>query len=221
MKKNVYLAQINYLHGKSTFLPYAAGTLIANAKANSEIDSFYEFKEPLFIRQSIDSFFEKIESPFLFGFSNYIWNHEYNKVLAGRIKEKFPECIILFGGHQISPDTSLMEKEEYIDIMCFGEGEEVFENLLLALKNGVPLYSVANIATEKKAQTTALLPKKLKEQTIRHPILPVFSIQLSGTTPKSTFIQLLKPTEAVPTTVLTATGEIFSVQSDSSPKKRL
>lgn len=171
MKKNVYLAQINYLHGKSTFLPYAAGTLIANAKANSEIDSFYEFKEPLFIRQSIDSFFEKIDSPFLFGFSNYIWNHEYNKVLAKRIKEKFPECIILFGGHHISPDTSLMEKEDYIDIMCFGEGEEVFENLLLALKNGAPLYTVANIAYREKDSIYRTVTKKAERTDYPSPYL--------------------------------------------------
>lgn len=146
MKKNVYLAQINYLHGKSTFLPYATGTLIACAKANRELDDFYSFQDPFFIRQDIDKLLEKVENPYLFGFSNYIWNHEYNKVLAKRIKEKFPGCIILFGGHHISPDTALMEKEDFIDIMCFGEGEEVFEALLLALKNGDPLHTVPNIA---------------------------------------------------------------------------
>ena len=57
MKKNIYMAQINYLHGKSTFLPYAAGTLIANARANEEIDSYYEFREPLFIREEIEKCF--------------------------------------------------------------------------------------------------------------------------------------------------------------------
>lgn len=146
MKKNIYMAQINYLHGKSTFLPYAAGTLIASAKSNRELDDFYFFKDPVFIRQDIDKLLESIESPYLFGFSNYIWNHEYNKVLAKKIKEKFPECIILFGGHHITPDTALMEQEDYIDLMCFGEGEEVFEALLLALKNRTPLHKVPNIA---------------------------------------------------------------------------
>lgn len=149
MKRNIYLAQINYLHGKSTFLPYAVGTLIAAAKENKELADFFCIKEPVFIRENTENVLERIDEPYLFGFSNYIWNHEYNKVLAKKIKEKFPQCIILFGGHHVSPDTSLMEKEEYIDIMCFGEGEEVFEALLLALKSGDSLDTVPNIAYRK------------------------------------------------------------------------
>ncbi len=160
MKKNIYLAQINYLHGKSTFLPYAAGTLIANAKANVEIADYYEFKEPLFIRESIEKALSKIENPFLFGFSNYIWNHEYNKVLAKKIKEKYPDCIIVFGGHQITPDTSLMKNEDYIDIMCFGEGEETFASLLLALKNGKPLSTVPNIGYRENGNVKFSFSKK-------------------------------------------------------------
>lgn len=146
MKKKIYMAQINYLHGKSTFLPYAVGTLIAAAKSNAEIEGFYEFAEPVFIRQNTDDVLGKIENPFLVGFSNYIWNHEYNKVLAKKIKEKYPDCLILFGGHHITPDAALMEDEDYIDFMIFGEGEEPFEALLLALKNGVSLNAVPNIA---------------------------------------------------------------------------
>lgn len=149
MRKNIYLTQINYLHGKSTFLPYAVGTLIAAAKSNEEIDSFYEFKEPIFIRKKVNEVFAGITEPYLVGFSNYIWNHEYNRVLARKIKEKYPDCLILFGGHHISPDTSLMETEEYIDLMIFGEGEETFEALLLALKNGDNLENVPNIAYRK------------------------------------------------------------------------
>ena len=160
MKKNIYMAQINYLHGKSTFLPYAVGTLIANAKANGEINDFYNFKEPLFIREDIEKNLAKINEPYLAGFSNYIWNHEYNKVLAQKVKEKYPDCIILFGGHHISPDTSLMESEKYIDIMCFGEGEETFAALLLALKNGDSLDSVPNIAYRKNGEIIYTFAKK-------------------------------------------------------------
>ncbi len=146
MKKNIYLAQINYLHGKSTFLPYAVGTLIANAKAQGELDAFYDFKEPIFIRENPQAVLEKIENPFLVGFSNYIWNHEYNKVLAKMVKEKYPDCIILFGGHHVAPDMELLENEEYIDILSFGEGEETFAALLKALKDASPLDEVFNIA---------------------------------------------------------------------------
>ncbi|MBQ8027859.1 MAG: radical SAM protein [Clostridia bacterium] len=160
MKKNIYLAQINYLHGKSTFLPYAVGTLIACAEENKELSDYYCFKEPFFIREKIDSILERTDEPFLFGFSNYIWNHEFNKALAKEIKKTFPDCLILFGGHHISPDTSLMEEEDYIDLMCFGEGEETFSALLLALKNNIPLSRVPNIAFRENGKPVFSFSKK-------------------------------------------------------------
>ncbi len=160
MKRNIYLAQINYLHGKSTFLPYAVGTLIANAKANDEVDSFFDFKEPFFIRADQDNILKKIDSPFLFGFSNYIWNHEYNKVLAKRIKELYPDCYILFGGHHISNETTVLENEDYVDFLIFGEGEETFTELLLALKNNTPLSEINNIAFRQNGKIIRTPSKK-------------------------------------------------------------
>ncbi|MBR3835357.1 MAG: radical SAM protein [Clostridia bacterium] len=163
MLKNVYLAQINYLHGNSTFLPYAVGTLIANAKSNIEIDGFYSFKEPIFIREPVNKVFERIkDEPYFFGFSNYIWNHEYNKVLAKKIKEKYPDCFIFFGGHQISTDASLLEEEEYIDCLCYGEGEEVFAKLLIALKNNTSLYDVPNIAYRENGKVMMSRAQKIE-----------------------------------------------------------
>lgn len=171
MKKNIYLTQINYLHGKSTFLPYAVGTLIAAAKGNEEIDSFYEFKEPIFIRKKVDEVFAEIKEPYLVGFSNYVWNHEYNKVLARKIKSAYPDCMILFGGHHISPDTALMETEPYVDFMIFGEGEETFEALLLALKNGTDLSEVPNIAYRKDSQIYRTESKRAQRSDYPSPYL--------------------------------------------------
>ncbi len=160
MKKNVYMVQADYLHGRSIFLPYAAGTLIANAMADPELCSFYDFKEPLFLREKTDDALEKIRNPFIVGFSNYIWNHEYNKVLARKIKNRYPECLIVFGGHQISTDTSLMDENRFIDIMCFGEGEETFAAILTAAKNGGGFDGIPNIALRKNGEPCITFFKK-------------------------------------------------------------
>lgn len=79
---------------------------------------------------------DKIHSPFMVAFSCSVWNMEYNKALAKRIKEKYPQCIIVFGGHSVSKDGKLLEAESYIDILMFGEGETVFSKLLLNLSKG-------------------------------------------------------------------------------------
>ena len=49
------------------------------------------------------------------GFSNYIWNTQYNLTLARKIKEKYPDCVILFGGHNVPDNFSFLEKYPYID----------------------------------------------------------------------------------------------------------
>ncbi len=146
VKKNVYMIQVDYLHGRNVFLPLAVGSLIACAKADPALDAAYEFKEPIFIRENQEAVLARIESPYLVGFSNYIWNFEYNKLLARRIKERFPDCLILFGGHQVTADGAILKDEPYIDIACFSEGEEAFPLLLHALLEKTPLRDVPNIA---------------------------------------------------------------------------
>lgn len=142
----VYMIQINYLHGNTTFLPYSAGVLIANARRDPALDEYYTFEEPLFVRESINDILQKIDRPAIVAFSNYIWNHEYNKALARRIKAQYPACRIVFGGHHLSPDAKLLEEEPDVDILLFDEGEETFALLLTAIMNGASFAGIPNLA---------------------------------------------------------------------------
>ena len=134
--KNVYFVQVGFEFDGSVYLPYAVGTIIAYCKENPQIKSEYAFPEIIFKREKLSSAMDKIRSPFMVAFSCSVWNMEYNKALAKRIKEKYPQCIIVFGGHSVSEDGKLLEAESYIDILMFGEGETVFSKLLLNLSKG-------------------------------------------------------------------------------------
>ncbi len=150
MKKALYIVQVNASFDESIYLPYAAGTLIASAKKNEELNKEYEFKEILFLRNDIDTVVSKLDEPYIMAFSNYIWNFEYNKALAKKVKEKFPSCYIVFGGHNVPCNTDLLEELPYIDILMFGEGEKTFCDLLLCLKNNASPEIVPNIAFRKE-----------------------------------------------------------------------
>ena len=152
-KQNIYLFQVSYLHENSTFLPYTAGALIAYAKSIAELRDACNFKEPVFIRNNdLDEVVDRLEEPDICAFSNYIWNHEYNKAVSRKIKERYPDCIIIFGGHQMTADEALLETEPQVDFMIFGEGEITFSSLLLALKNNTDLTAVNNIAFRKNGR---------------------------------------------------------------------
>ncbi|MEE1012479.1 MAG: hypothetical protein U0L11_10670 [Acutalibacteraceae bacterium] len=144
MKKNIYLAQINVTYSdRIAYLPYAAGCIAAYAQSDDEFNQKFNIGELLFLRENPDDALKRIENPFIVGFSCYIWNMEYNLLLARKIKEKYPECLIVFGGHNIPFNTEVLEKAEFVDALIHGEGERAFveyskaaeKNDFSALKN--------------------------------------------------------------------------------------
>ena len=133
MKKNIYLAQINVTYSDSiAYLPYAAGCIAAYAWSDNEIKEKFNLGGILFLRETPDEAVKKIENPFIVGFSCYIWNMEYNLILARKIKEKYPDCIIVFGGHNIPFNTEVLENEPCVDALIHGEGERCFVDFMKA-----------------------------------------------------------------------------------------
>ncbi len=131
--KKVYLVQINVTYSKAiAYLPYAAGCLAAYAWNDDEIKQKYELADILCIRHTLEESLAMIEAPSVVGFSCYVWNMEYNLRLAEMIKKKYPECLVVFGGHNVPDDTSLLEKYSFIDVLIHSEGEEPFAGVLKA-----------------------------------------------------------------------------------------
>lgn len=143
---NVYMVQANYLHGNSTYFPFAVGTLIANAKADERINEIYDFGEIFFLREDTDAVLERMVAPAVVGFSNYLWNYEYNRLLASKLRRKHPECIIIFGGHHIGENEEVFDECPFADYFIYGEGEEIFARLLLALAGEGNVKDIPNLA---------------------------------------------------------------------------
>ena len=50
-----------------------------------------------------------------------------------RIKEKYPGCVIIFGGHHVAPGGGMLDECPYIDYLLHGEGEIIFRRLLRSI----------------------------------------------------------------------------------------
>lgn len=140
--KNIYFVQVGFEFDGSVYLPYGVGTIIAYCKTDERIKSEYNFSDIIFRREKLQSALDKIKNPCVVGFSCSVWNMEYNKALAKLVKEKYPDCFIVFGGHSASVE---LLKEDYADCVMFGEGEETFCSLLHGLSDE-DISSVDNIA---------------------------------------------------------------------------
>ncbi len=138
------MVQPNSQYGNSVYFPYAAGSLIAYAFTDERIKSEYSFKSFIYKKIDIDKVLESFEEPYAVGFSCYVWNYEYNKALAEKIKEKFPLCKIIFGGHQVNRESDIL-KTDYVDYCLFGEGEEIFRKLLLSFIGKDKAEDIPNI----------------------------------------------------------------------------
>ena len=149
--KKIYMSQPNSQYGDSVYFPYTAGSLLAFAFEDEKVREHYQFEAFIYKKEPLDEVMQKIKNPDFIGFCCYVWNYEYNKALAKRIKEKYPQCITCFGGHQIYEKADVIENEN-VDIVMFGEGEDNFKNVLLALSDEGRLDTIPNIMYRKNGE---------------------------------------------------------------------
>jgi len=134
--KNIYFFQVNFPIGFGKFethwLPYAVARLWSYAKTDPYINKTYCAKDFVFERLPIKDFVDSIDSIDIAAFSSYIWNENYNLKLAKAIKQKFPNCIIVFGGPQV-PDrpTQFHNDHPFVDHTFHGESEYLFKEFLI------------------------------------------------------------------------------------------
>jgi putative methyltransferase len=146
------LIQVNYTYGDNAFLPYSAGCLQAACVANEQIRSKFEFGETIFQRQPIDNALSLIQNSNIVGFSSYIWNWEYNKLLAGKLRQINPTALIIFGGPQVPvSDPKLFSTHlPFVDVVVVGEGEITFQNLLIEIAAGVSEFKTPGLLVPNK-----------------------------------------------------------------------
>jgi len=131
MKNNLYLFQpqevINTGDDKNYWLPYSAACVWSYVNQYDDISENYELKDIFFKRDDHDFILNTLENPFLVGFSCFIWNENYCLSLAEKIKKKWSNCFIVFGGEQSSKKHTNCS---FIDYIVVSEGEKTFLEIL-------------------------------------------------------------------------------------------
>jgi radical SAM superfamily enzyme YgiQ (UPF0313 family) len=142
--KNIYLFQANDPSGTGQFvthwLPYTIAKIWSYSNSIPEVTDYWRAAEFYFEKLPIKEYLEMMDKPALCAFSTYAWNRNYHKQISKAIKEKWPECVIVFGGPEVAddPDRLLEFFNDYphIDYCINGEGEIAFANLLQFLTIG-------------------------------------------------------------------------------------
>lgn len=138
--QNVYLFQpqyaVEFRQEKNYWLPYSAGCLWAYCQQFSDVSQHFELRDIVFRRENHDELLSSLDHPAICGFSCYQWNRSYCLILAARIKTQWPNCVLVFGGPEVTADFTL---EPFIDCVVLGEGEEAWLEILRHVRDAVPL----------------------------------------------------------------------------------
>lgn len=168
---NVYLFQPQYkvlFKNKDQYwLPYSVGCLWAYANQFAWVKENFSLENIFFARDSIEELIDNLDHPSICGFSCYVWNEQYCLQAAKKIKKKFPNCKILFGGPQVNID--MLYENKFIDSIMLGEGEKNFTKVLDSIINNIPIQDVyyaeriVNLSELPSPYTSGVFDKMIKD----------------------------------------------------------
>jgi len=170
-KKHIYFVEVNSVYSgieKKLKLPYSTGLIKSWVLQNKTIEDNYDFPDWICHRDDIDEIFDRIKNPSIVGFSCFTWNWKFNKLLAKRIKDEYPNCLIVFGGKEPPNAAWLQQNPEwikdypYVDIIVHTEGEVSFEEILIEHLNETPDYTHIQGCTINHGDSHTITPPRAR-----------------------------------------------------------
>lgn len=129
--KKVYFAQINNVIADAIFLPLSVAYIWEYCRSQQDIAAQWELGGIFFERQSVDQYMAKIDNPDIVAFSTYVWNWTVTQELATAIRTKYPNCLIVFGGPQVSYKKEWLDNNRHMcDLVVTYAGEKPFAEIL-------------------------------------------------------------------------------------------
>lgn len=137
MKKKISFVTPNFRQGPEEFnayyLPYSAAVIWSYANQFDYVKEHYELGDFIWRRDPVDNVVELLKDCAVVGFSTYIWNRNYNNIVAKKLREANPDVLIVFGGPEPPIDKpNFFKKFPYINICVKQEGEISFKKILEA-----------------------------------------------------------------------------------------
>src|SRR3989344_5007231 len=183
--KNVFLAQVNFRYGDNVFVPYSVGSIQAYCQTDPEIRGNFSFQSPLFLRDEPEQVARSMTNPAVLGLSCYMWNWEYNKLLAQAVRVHHPNCLIVMGGIHVPEPANgdlmtlgelgpgdpygFFREHPYVDVVVHGEGEIPFSSVLLESLSTNPDYTKIDglsVRVERNLTLKTALPVRIKDLSI-------------------------------------------------------
>ena len=203
MKHNIYLAQfsLTITPGNIMFMPYAVASVWSYAQTFDDVKEKYEMKEIFFEKIEPDDVVASLDNPKVFAFGCYVWNCNYTDVIAQKVKEKYPECLIVYGGPHIpiTANDKWWAQHHYVDVVVYYEGEKRFTRILQC-SSKAEMSLIPNVSVNLKSGWTFNLDYKAVGKDRINDLSLIPSPYLLGLfpNPKPNHIPLMETTRGCP-----------------------
>ncbi|MCF8479495.1 MAG: hypothetical protein K9H25_03615 [Rhodospirillum sp.] len=143
----IYLNEYNPYVANTAYLPLVSGKLHAHALTDSKVRAECTFMPYLFRIDGPETILAAYDDPSVAAFSAAIWNEQLCLRVAAAVKDRWPDCLIVFGGTQVPHDSrEYFDTHPFIDCAVRGEGEEPFRAVLRHLAEGKRTFAdIANL----------------------------------------------------------------------------
>lgn len=129
--QRIYMAEFNLLMNGTTYLPLVSGILRAHAETDEAVREHFGFEPFRFHIDQVDRIVDSYVDPDIATFSVSMWNAKLSLAVAERVKQRYPDCLVVFGGASVPHmPTQFLADHPMIDIAVRGEGEDAFVEML-------------------------------------------------------------------------------------------
>ena len=151
-------------------LPYSTGVIWSHCRIDEIISKNYDVSNWIYWKDEKKNIMEHItEKPDVAFFSCNVWSWTLSNEIAELIKQKWPDCVVIYGG-QMPPrsnDTRWVRRNPsiydfyknrpYVDVIVHHEGEETTRELLIELLEDKPdLSKILGISYKNDDLTTSI-----------------------------------------------------------------
>jgi radical SAM superfamily enzyme YgiQ (UPF0313 family) len=148
-KKTVQLVEFTAMRGVrySVTLGYLKATSVADPALDEACDFRISVREQSGGDQAMDELLDSWDEPLAVALTVFFWNRAQSQELARRVKQRWPNCRVVFGGNDVSyQQESLFAEAPWVDVLVHGEGELRFRDLIHCFLDEGDLASIPGIS---------------------------------------------------------------------------
>ncbi|GAA1225943.1 hypothetical protein GCM10009665_15530 [Kitasatospora nipponensis] len=158
-RRPVHLIELTALPGVRYSI--TLGYLQAAAEQDPTVRDAYRFERHIHLQsaatqeQVYAEVLARLDAPYLVALTVYFWNRTQSLELATRIKQRWPDCLVMVGGNDVTHQArELFAEAPAVDILVHGEGELRFAELLSELTEPAPELARINGISYRRADGT-------------------------------------------------------------------